>query len=325
MKRQLSTNAEIIDDHGAPTLIGEALVEGSLFSVAPKFVSMHHRPTKLHTARGARGALLATGHFGRVVGCWAHRNIGLHAHDEIQITFNLGGGPLHYTIDDALVVVMPGQGTIIPSWVKHSRDVDQTVPTYLVVMALSPEWVLAHHKIGYNISRGIEVFAVPVSLRKILTHLQLLLSNPGLDASEHVAVLVDALIDGVGSMGSPGPLLSPVNLESHWDKRILDAANRIQKCNGRTDVDHLAKEYGLSRSHFYSRFCAHFGFSPQLLINAVRMKTALHYLLQRDDAIATISDMLEFSAPGHFTRFFCKHTGETPMSYRTRNLTLESL
>jgi AraC-like DNA-binding protein len=55
------------------------------------------------------------------------------------------------------------------------------------------------------------------------------------------------------------------------------------------------------------------------------MKTALHYLLQRDDAIATISDMLEFSAPGHFTRFFCKHTGETPMSYRTRNLTLESL
>jgi AraC-like DNA-binding protein len=105
----------------------------------------------------------------------------------------------------------------------------------------------------------------------------------------------------------------------------LDAANRIQKCNGRTDVDHLAKEYGLSRSHFYSRFCAHFGFSPQLLINAVRMKTALHYLLQRDDAIATISDMLEFSAPGHFTRFFCKHTGETPMSYRTRNLTLESL
>jgi AraC-like DNA-binding protein len=55
------------------------------------------------------------------------------------------------------------------------------------------------------------------------------------------------------------------------------------------------------------------------------MKTALHLLLETDESIATISDMLEFSAPGHFTRFFAKHTDETPMSYRTRNLAIESL
>jgi AraC-like DNA-binding protein len=125
-------------------------------------------------------------------------------------------------------------------------------------------------------------------------------------------------------MGSPAPLFTPVSPRGRWDKRIRDAANRIQ-CNGRTVVDHLAKGYGLSRSHFYSRFCAQFGFSPQLLINAVRMKTALHLLLEGDDSIATISDMLGFSVPWHFTRFFTKHTGETPMSYRTRNLALESL
>jgi AraC-like DNA-binding protein len=325
MKPQPFINVKVVDGKSAPTFIGEARVEGNLSSVAPKVVSVHQRPTRVHTARGAQGALLATGHFGRVVGCWAHRNIGLHAHDEIQITFNLGGGRLHFTIDDALVVVTPGQGAIIPSWVKHSRDVDPTVPTYLIVMAISPAWLHAHDKAGYNISGGVEVFTVPGSLEKILAHLRLSLTNPGLDASEQVAVLVGALIDGVGSMGSLGPLLNPVNLTGHWDKRILDAATCIQKRNGRTNVDHLAKEYGLSRSHFYSRFCAHFGFSPQLLINAVRMKTALHLLLQSDDSIATISDILDFSTPGHFTRFFTKHTGETPMSYRTRNLTIESL
>ncbi|MCP2091755.1 UNVERIFIED_ORG: AraC-like DNA-binding protein [Paraburkholderia sediminicola] len=325
MKQQLSTDMKFSGSRGTPSSVGEARVEGDLSSVAPRSVSAHHCPTRVSAAPGAQGALVATGRFGRIMGCWAHRNIGLHAHDEIQITFNLGDGPLHYRIDDALVVVKPGQGATIPSWVKHSRDVDATVPTYLIVMAISPAWLHAHDKAGYNISGGVKVFAVPRSLEEILAHLRFSLTTPSLDAPEHVAVLVDALIDGVGSMGSSASFLNSAGLKGFWDKRILDAANRIQQCNGRTDVDHLAKEYGLSRSHFYSRFCAHFGFSPQLLINAVRMKTALHLLLESDDSIATISDMLDFSVPGHFTRFFTKHTGETPMSYRTRNLTLESL
>jgi AraC-like DNA-binding protein/mannose-6-phosphate isomerase-like protein (cupin superfamily) len=281
--------------------------------------------TRVLAAPGTQGALLATGRFGRVMGYWAHRNIGLHVHDEIQITFNLGSGRLHYRIDDALVVVAPGQGVTIPTWVKHSRDVDPTAPTYLIVMAISPAWLHAHRKAGCNISGERGVFTVPGSLEKILAHLRLSLTKISLDVPEQVATLVDALIDGVSPMVSPAPLLTPDSLKGHWDRRIINAANRIQKCNGRTVVDHLAKEYGLSRCHFYSRFCAHFGFSPQLLINAVRMKTALHLLLEGDESIATISEMLDFSTPGHFTRFFTKHTDETPMSYRMRNLTLESL
>jgi AraC family transcriptional regulator len=281
--------------------------------------------TRLLKAPEAHGALLATGRFGRVMGCWAHRKITLQAHDEIQMTFNLGGGRLHYEIDDAPVVVKPGQGVTIPAWTKHSRDVDPNVPTYLIVMAISPAWLRAHGKAGCHVSGEREVFSVPGFLERILEHLRFSLANISLDAPAQVAALVDALIDGVSPMGSPASLLTPISLKGYWDKRIIDAANRIQKCNGRTVVDHLAKEYGLSRSHFYSRFCAHFGFSPQLLINAVRMKTALHLLLGGDGSIATISDVLGFSTPGHFTRFFTKHTGETPMSYRTRNLTLESL
>jgi AraC-like DNA-binding protein len=259
------------------------------------------------------------------MGYWAHRDIGLQVHDDIQITFNLGSGRLHYRIDDALVVVAPGQGVTIPTWAKHSRDWDPNVPTYLIVMAISPAWLQAQRKAGCNISGERGVFTVPDSLEKILAQLRLSLMNMSLDAPAQVEAPVGALIDAVRPMGSPSPLLTRVTPTGRWDNRIMDAANRIQECNGRTVVDHLAKEYGLSRSHFYSRFCAQFGFSPQLLINAVRMKTALHLLLEGDDSIATISDMLDFSTPGHFTRFFTKHTGETPMSYRTRNLALESL
>src|ERR1700683_1450499 len=99
--------------------------------------------TRVPTAPGTRGAL-ATGRFGRVHGFWAHRNIVLHAHDEIQIEFNLGGGQLHYRIGEALVMVKPGQGVTIPSWVKHSFDVDPTAPTYLIVMSISPALLQTH-------------------------------------------------------------------------------------------------------------------------------------------------------------------------------------
>jgi AraC-like DNA-binding protein len=280
---------------------------------------------RVRTAAGTQGALLATGRFGRVMGYWARRDIGLHTHDEIQMTFNLGGGPLHYRIDNTLFVVKPGEGVTIPAWVKHSRNGDPSATTYEIMMAISPAWLHAHRRAGCNIISERGVFTVPLSLKQVLAQLRLELANTILDTPERVATLVRRLIDGVSPMGSPGRLLTPVIPKNHWDKRMLDAANRIQKCNGRTVVDHLAKEYGLSRSHFYSRFSAHFGFSPQLLINAVRMKTALHLLLESDVPITTIGEMLDFSVAGHFTRFFTKHTGETPMSFRRRNVTLESL
>ena len=280
--------------------------------------------TRVLKAPGGQGALLATGRFGRVMGCWAHRKITLHAHDEIEMTFNLGGGRLRYKIDDALVMVGPGQGVAIPAWVKHARDGDPSAPTYVIVMAISAAWLHAYRRAYCNFSGERGVFTVPGSLKRILAQLRFAFTNTRLDVPEQVGALVDALLD-VSPMGSPAPLLTPVIPKNHWDKRMIDAANRIQKCNGRIVVGQLAKGYGLSRSHFYSRFSAHFGFSPQLLINAVRMKTALHLLLESDVPIATISDTLDFSTPGHFTRFFTKHTAETPRSYRMRNLTLESL
>jgi AraC-like DNA-binding protein len=297
-------------------------------TVVPKEISLmvaYGSLAPAPTVPAAQGALLAKGRFGRVMGYWAQRNIGLHTHDETQITFNLGGGGLHYRIDDDIVVVEPGQGVTIPAWAKHSRNVEPNAPTYLMVMAITPAWLHAHRRAQSNFSVERGIFTVPAALEKILAHLRLAFINTSLDAPEQVGTLVDALIEGVSPMGSASRLLTPVIPRNHWDKRIIDAANRIQRCKGSTVVDHLARVYGLSRSHFYSRFSAHFGFSPQLLINAVRMKTALHLLLESDVPIATISDTLNFSVPGHFTRFFARHTGESPKSYRTRSLTLDSL
>jgi hypothetical protein len=153
------------------------------------------------------------------MGYWARRNIGLHAHEEIQITFNLGGGRLHYRIDDGLVVVKPGQGVTIPFWMKHTRDWDPNVPTYLIVMAISPAWLHAHRKAGCNISGERGVFTVPDSLEKILAELRLSLMNISLDTPAQVAAPLGAL-----RCSKPDGLARPV-VHSGQPERSLGQAD----------------------------------------------------------------------------------------------------
>jgi AraC-like DNA-binding protein len=285
---------------------------------------MRQNALQLADRASAKGALLATGRFGRVMVCWAHRDIGLHAHDETQITFNMGGGALHYRIDDTVNVLRPGEAASIPAWVKHSREVDSDSPAFLVVLALSSSWI-RNEWAARDILGWAGQFTVPNLLNEALAQIRASLAKPDPCNSDGLVTIVKSLVERVTNIRSPGFFSASASSGASWDKRILRAVALIQQRKGNVSVDDVAKEFELSRTHFYSLFRAHYGFSPQLFINAVRMKLAVRHLLEHDDSIADIGDMLGFSAPGHFTRFFANHTGETPFSYRTRNFELAGL
>ncbi len=60
------------------------------------------------------------------------------------------------------------------------------------------------------------------------------------------------------------------------------------------------------------------GYTAKHLINERRLLEAQHLLTYTHNSVAGISHHLRFSEPTHFTKFFKKHTGETPLTYRSR-------
>jgi len=50
--------------------------------------------------------------------------------------------------------------------------------------------------------------------------------------------------------------------------------------------------------------------------NVLRMEQAINDLSGGQMPIASLSEHMGFSAPGHFTRFFRQHLGITPSEYR---------
>lgn len=58
------------------------------------------------------------------------------------------------------------------------------------------------------------------------------------------------------------------------------------------------------------------GHTLQEWTNEITINEAKRYLRTTDNSIKTISDMLNFSTPASFIRFFRKNAGETPLSYR---------
>src|SRR5689334_5370928 len=89
----------------------------------------------------APAILLAAGQFGRIMGAWATRRVGAHAHGEIQVSFNVGDVAVDYRLDGRTERIHPKHALVIPSWAIHERLVDRNSASFVLVLALSPSWL----------------------------------------------------------------------------------------------------------------------------------------------------------------------------------------
>lgn len=266
--------------------------------------------------------LLAAGEFGRIMGGWARRSVGAHAHGEVQVSFNLGGAPLTYQLDGRREHVRAREALVIPSWTIHARHVDSSAPAFVLMLALSPTW-LSRNESPARALAGLhgpvriedEVFDLLCSIRTAFAGLE-----PEAACASHPLIM--SLIDCLGRL-VPAAARPPARAQPYaWDRRINRAAQLARANSGRLNVDEIAAQVGISRTQFYRRFKDCFGVSPRLFLNAARMQWAVERLIGGTEPIADISDELGFSSPGHFSRFFAMHTGETPASFRRRSVTL---
>ncbi|SPJ32174.1 helix-turn-helix domain-containing protein [Kushneria phyllosphaerae] len=83
-------------------------------------------------------------------------------------------------------------------------------------------------------------------------------------------------------------------------------------------VPQMAADVGISSAHLNELCRALAGRSALQLLHDRLLLEARRQLTYTRHSVAAISDQLGFSEPGYFTRFFKRHTGETPRAFRQR-------
>jgi len=114
----------------------------------------------------------------------------------------------------------------------------------------------------------------------------------------------------------PGKLSSTVTLSQYH--KIQQAVRYIND-NYRTDIrlDAVAKEAGMSLSHFSRIFRKVMGLSYQEYLNGCRITKAKNLLRSSTRSITEIAISVGFADSTGFGRIFKKLTGQTPSAYRS--------
>jgi AraC family transcriptional regulator len=90
----------------------------------------------------------------------------------------------------------------------------------------------------------------------------------------------------------------------------------LANLDGQLGLEELARECGLSRSHFARAFKATVGLSPFQWLLAQRVERAKSLMLNTDLPVGEIGVACGFADQSHFTRVFVKSTGATPGVWR---------
>lgn len=111
----------------------------------------------------------------------------------------------------------------------------------------------------------------------------------------------DALLDD---------LASSANLTAQVEKMVL-----LFLHTGEINMEHIAKEMGLSRQTLYRKLKAE-GANFENLLDQLRHKMALHYLNGQKVSVNETAYLVGFSDPSSFSRAFKRWTGTTPGALR---------
>jgi len=98
----------------------------------------------------------------------------------------------------------------------------------------------------------------------------------------------------------------------YWQFQKLLVENHAEE----RQVSWYADQLHISTAYLYKICIANAGFSPQTLISDMVFKESKRLLLVTDDPIKEIAYTLKFSTESSFCKFFHKHMGISPSSFR---------
>lgn len=95
------------------------------------------------------------------------------------------------------------------------------------------------------------------------------------------------------------------------------AAHHLQeRCHETLSLDALARQYGLSPSHFRQLFHKHFGCSPRTYVRKARIAKACRLMMGSSLTLSQIATDVGFESVHSFSKAFHAEEGITPSEYR---------
>jgi AraC-like DNA-binding protein len=267
---------------------------------------------------------IAHGAFGRVALLDMDWSLVRHAHPHCHVLLKVEGADTQFVVGDKVYPLTNQTAVLVNGWQPHSYVHDPERPrTVILALYIEPEWLMAFRP-GWAASGAPGFFNHPSGdvsprIRGLAMNLAAdMMARPEARAA-HEAALSDLMIAVIERFtpwrSFPASIREMNTTSGDWRIRKVAASMRAET---RRDValDILAKEAGLSRSHFFRLFESSIGVPPKVYLNVVRMEQAVDAVLNQSASVCDISKQLGFAEPAHFTRFFRNHSGVSPREFR---------
>lgn len=262
---------------------------------------------------------VAGGRFGRISLLRVDRPVAAHAHPHCHALIKVGGVDSFFEVGDRRLPLVDDSIVLVNPWQRHGYPYETARGSSLILaLYVEPDWLTQmDHRFGH--AAKPDFFRRPcartaTSMRRLALAMseELMGANPN---GERAVTLLEALMAAVirtySEFGAAVPASGRIG-----DHRIRRAMQLLRDHPARTwDIAELADAVALSRAHFFERFQAETGVTPQLFRNALRMETAYDRLYGGEARLADIARDLGFSAQSHFSRFFRDNHGVAPGAY----------
>jgi AraC-like DNA-binding protein len=267
---------------------------------------------------------IAHGAFGRVALLDMDWSLVRHAHPHCHVLLKVEGADTQFVVGDKVYPLTDQTAVLVNGWQPHSYVHDPERPrTVILALYIEPEWLMAFRP-GWAASGAPGFFNHPSG--DVSPRIRGLAMNLAADMmvrpearTAHEATLSDLMIAVIERFtpwrSFPASIREMNTSSGDWRIRKIAASMRAETRQG-VALETLAKEAGLSRSHFFRLFESSIGVPPKVYLNVVRMEQAVDAVLNQSASVCDISKQLGFAEPAHFTRFFRNHAGVSPREFR---------
>lgn len=260
------------------------------------------------------------GDFGRAALYELDRPIITHAHREGHLIFHIDGCHGNVIVGDRRYAADRNQAVAVSPWEPHSFEPSKPGEACLcLVLYIKPMWFLeASQSAEFALSFGRSTVEMTASVRRWATRLtSLLLDNQASVRFDGFLFETTRLcFDESWSGLDTSPFLRSRSVRFN-DYRVRRALRLMQEAFSEdVEIDHLARDVGLSRPHFYKLFKMQMGIPPNIFLNTLRTEQAIDDLMGTRKSVTDIGFDLGFSSQASFTRFFASHVGIPPTEYR---------